>query len=136
VILGLERPVLVLDARSASLLWPAVQAFVAEHHRLGALAKLRILEPTLADWQVMVGLLEERGFSDATVASGRPGNRGTLNLVSGGVPRLFTPSQAAEVLGCSAQWVRKLCARGDLAAKQHGGRWLIPSSSIESMRTP
>jgi excisionase family DNA binding protein len=136
VILGLERPVLVLDARSASLLWPAVQAFVAEHHRLGALAKLRILESTLADWQVMVGLLEDRGFTDAPTGRNRVSTGGNLASISGGPPKLHTADEAAEMLGVTPQWVRKLCARGDLPASRHGGRWLIPSSSIESMRTP
>jgi excisionase family DNA binding protein len=42
---------------------------------------------------------------------------------------------AAAVLGCSPQWVRTLCASGELpGARRVGKDWLIPNESIESYR--
>jgi hypothetical protein len=43
---------------------------------------------------------------------------------------------ASELLACSAQWTRRMCASGALAtARRVSGRWLVERSEIESIAT-
>lgn len=46
----------------------------------------------------------------------------------------LTASQAAEVLGVTAQQVRRLCARGDLLAEKRARDWAIDAASVARRR--
>jgi Helix-turn-helix domain len=43
---------------------------------------------------------------------------------------LLDAAEAAKIIGCSAQWVRRI--HTDLDGQNIGGRWLFPRSTIEN----
>lgn len=64
-------------------------------------------------------------------SSGRGHKRHTDRTADGGVHDLRT-GEAADMLGATERWVRRLAARGDLpgADVDDTGRWRIPASAV------
>lgn len=43
----------------------------------------------------------------------------------------MTVKDAAEYLGCSEQWVRKLISENKLSARLHGRAWVVSKASLD-----
>ncbi|MGW0417499.1 helix-turn-helix domain-containing protein [Streptomyces sp. NPDC003015] len=49
--------------------------------------------------------------------------------------REVTAEQAAELLGCSVQYARRLASSGRVAARRAGPAWLIDRASLDAFRS-
>lgn len=71
-----------------------------------------------------------RGSADATA----PLDTGTVDPDAHGRHGLVTAGEAADLLGSSAEWVRRLARRGTLSAYRVGPQWLIDRAALDDYR--
>jgi hypothetical protein len=116
---GFPRGLLIPDADAAYLV--AVLAYVVESSRRGgALPSQRLVD------------------IHARLEAGTRGNASTR--VADGLPAIgltgawLSTSEAALLLGISADAVRWHCRRGNLVSRRAGGRVVVSAASVEDMR--
>lgn len=68
--------------------------------------------------------------ADATA----PLEAGTVDLDAHGRLGLVTAGEAADLLGSSAEWIRRLARRGTLPARRVGPQWLIDRAALDDYR--
>ena len=120
-IVGRDGPVLLVSERDARVLWPAVRAWVDERARVGALAQVRAVAETLADWE----LLANDGRARSPV--------GPDGVADGVRSAPMTTREVASRLHFTTGHVRRLCARGVLDACRVGRDWQISPASVHTL---
>lgn len=141
-VLGLGGPELRIPADLAVMLWPAIDAWVAEHKRMGATSKLEAAKPAVDAWRYMY--LQSRRVRFAREPADGGGEFGPASSPHDQIPASPPPeregnrsgeatcntAEAAKVLGCTAKHVRVLADRGDLDGCKVGRDWVIDRRSV------
>ena len=157
LILGLDGPELRVPADIAVLLWPAIEAWQAEHVRMGASVKLDSAQPVVDRWSWIVrmrrvddqegfarehgadvgmagGRISPHGDDPRTGVPGRGSGGGAAELPLQGAPGpdgFLTRREAADVLGVTPQHVGRLVARGEIDGQKRGRDWVISGPSVQ-----
>ena len=129
MILGLDRPVVVLDAKVAALLARPLERLVADARRRGDPVDPAVLA-ALGDFERVRRLLVAQ--AGAGSADGSPNGTAEPDFEADVVepPRAhLTAVDTAALLGCSPSYVRRL-ARGRHLGAKVGGTWLFSPAEV------
>lgn len=107
---------------------PFILRWVTEHHERGALRKLEAASPYVKRWRFLADL-ERSGLRRQSAAR----SESDPSSPSPHDDELST-AEAATVLDCSAQWVRQLCASGELDSRRVGRLVLVDAASVERFK--
>ena len=111
-----------IETRALVVLWPYLRQWVISERKVNGkqwtpevLVALRTIERDVDEWR-------SRKLAEQDIASGATSGGGSEAMVAVEI--------AASRLGCSQQWVRQLCASGELEAVKRGGAWAIHAWSL------
>lgn len=110
----------------AQAVWPAVVAWVESHRRMGAMAKLRAVEPLVRQWAALLSDDDRLMFPREP----KDGQADTTDPPSDAMDLLTTP-QVAKRLRRSRQHVARLCRSGQLDHTKAGRNYLISAAALD-----